>query len=493
MEKRNALAFIILLIVLAFFSRLILLDLRPLHHDEGVNYFFADNIADGRGWRYDPTNYHGPLYFFVLALSFLFLGVSELSLRLPAALFGIALAVLPLFLRFRGSVDEGGKYGKYWKYLASLFLLLSPSLLYYSRYSIHEASFVFFSFLGVYFLSLILERKDIHYLPHFAVVLALLFATKETVVILLLVLLVMVMVHWKSVRGIALGGNSGRIWFSVLLFAFVYALLFTNFFTYTQGIFDSFGAYLPWAARGIGEVGHDKPFFYYLLLMLKYELPLLLLGVLGLVVVWKRWRHDVGHDMKNRNDAFGWIFVRNIALWFFVTFFVYSFIPYKTPWLIVNMTAPLAVLAGFGLLEIFEKRGKFIALVILALSLIYLGYFSWLVNFSEPWQTSNDFAYVHTSGEVLKLVDAVEKTEGKILIVFNESSYWPLPFYFDQREVDYSTVDDLSREEYADLFLDYQILLVQDKVFREEELPEGYFSERHVLREGVGVVLVREE
>ncbi len=472
MTKRQLL--IVGLILLAIVSRLIFLDLRPLHHDEGVNYFFADNIAEGRGWMYDPTNYHGPLYFFVLALSFVFLGVSEFSLRLPAALFGIVLVILPLFLRFK---DDG--FGRYGKYLASLFLIFSPSLFYYSRYSIHEIAFVLFSFLGVYFLSLILERKDLFYLPHLAVVLALLFATKETAIIFLFVLLVMILFHWGDVKQIHFREHSGKIWFSVFVFLFVHTLLFTNFFTYTPGFFDSFGAYVPWAARGVGEAGHDKPFYYYSLLLLRYELPLLLLGIFGLFVAWKK-RSDDGKS----------IFLRNVALWFLVTFFVYSFIPYKTPWLLLNMTASLCFLASSGLRGIFEKRGKVIALVILALSLIYSGYFSWLVNFAQPWQSSNDFAYVHTSQEALKLVERVDGMGGKILIVFNESSYWPLPFYFDGREVSYFTVDDLSKEEYVDFFSDHQILLVQDKLFEQGEVPEKYTFEKHILREGVGVWLV---
>lgn len=468
MTKKNFL-FISLLFFLIVFSRFIFLDLRPLHHDEGVNYFFADNIAEGRGWRYDPTNYHGPLFFFVLALSFLFLGVSEFSLRFPAALFGIAMAVLPLFLRFK---DE--KFERYGKYLASVFLLLSPSLLYYSRYSIHEVSFVLFSFIGVYLLSLILEKRDMSYLPYLALCLALLFTIKETVIIFFLVLFMMILANFKKVKEVEFKEHYRIVWFSVFLFLFVYSLLFTNFFSYGQGFLDSFGAFMPWIERGMGEIGHDKPFYYYFFLILRYELPLLLLGLIGLASAWKK-------------D----IFSRGVVIWFLLTFLVYSFISYKTPWLIINMTVPLGFLAVFGTAWLFEKRGKAFGGVVLALSILYLMYFSWMVNFAQPWQSSNSFAYVHTSGEALKLVGAVEEIDGKILIVFNESDYWPLPFYFDQREVGYlSDLSDLAPEDYRKAFQDHKILIVQDRLFSPGDVPEGYSYEKHRLRDGVEMWVV---
>ena len=86
-----ALTLLVVLISLILISRLVFLDIRPLHSDESVNYFFAENILNGMGFFYDPFNYHGPLYFFMIALSFFYLGISEFSLRFPAAVFGIVL------------------------------------------------------------------------------------------------------------------------------------------------------------------------------------------------------------------------------------------------------------------------------------------------------------------------------------------------------------------------------------------------------------------
>ncbi len=263
---------VVLIIILAIASRLAFLDMRPLHHDEGVNYFFANNIIEGRGYYYNPLNYHGPFYFFALAFSFLIFGISEFSLRFPAAIAGIILTALPLFL-LKGKE----------KYFASLFLLFSPSIMYYSRYSIHEISFVLFSLVGVYVLSLILEKRNLRYLPIFAFVLALLFTIKETAIIMLFMFFVLTLTNYKKINGIELKKNYMIILLSILVFILTYIVFFSSFFAYWRGVFDSFRGFLPWINRGVSEVGHNKLFYYYGLLILKYELPLFILGIVGFV------------------------------------------------------------------------------------------------------------------------------------------------------------------------------------------------------------------
>ena len=51
-----------LAVALAF--RLVSLDLRPLHHDEGVNASFLLALAEGRPYAYNPASYHGPFLYY---------------------------------------------------------------------------------------------------------------------------------------------------------------------------------------------------------------------------------------------------------------------------------------------------------------------------------------------------------------------------------------------------------------------------------------------
>src|SRR5579871_4602824 len=93
-------------LLLAALSRLLFLDMKPLHHDEGVNGFFLTNLFRTGYYHYDPANYHGPtLYYFGLittTLNALFYGkggLSTFAIRLVPAVFGIALVWLVLSLR----------------------------------------------------------------------------------------------------------------------------------------------------------------------------------------------------------------------------------------------------------------------------------------------------------------------------------------------------------------------------------------------------------
>ncbi|MEJ7861564.1 MAG: glycosyltransferase family 39 protein [Pyrinomonadaceae bacterium] len=124
--------------VIAAFLRFFWLELKPFHHDEGVNGFFLTNLFREGIYKYDPTNYHGPdLYYFALAFSKIF-GLNTFSVRSSVAIFGVLTVVLAFCLkRYIGAVGS---------LTAALFLALSPGMVYVSRYFIHEMSFVFFSF-----------------------------------------------------------------------------------------------------------------------------------------------------------------------------------------------------------------------------------------------------------------------------------------------------------------------------------------------------------
>ena len=55
------------ILLLAFALRVYALEMKPLHHDEGVNGFFLTNLLRQGRYAYDPQNYHGPtLYYLTL-------------------------------------------------------------------------------------------------------------------------------------------------------------------------------------------------------------------------------------------------------------------------------------------------------------------------------------------------------------------------------------------------------------------------------------------
>src|SRR5256885_10867893 len=52
-----------IIIGLAAFLRVLLLGMKPPHFDEGINGWFVDQLVKNGYYKYDPTNYHGPLHF----------------------------------------------------------------------------------------------------------------------------------------------------------------------------------------------------------------------------------------------------------------------------------------------------------------------------------------------------------------------------------------------------------------------------------------------
>ncbi len=123
---------------LAVFVRFYWLELKPLHHDEGVNGFFLTTLFREGIYKYDPSNYHGPtLYYIALAFTKTF-GLNTISIRASVAVFGVLTVVAAFFLK--------NYIGKIGSLAAALLLALSPGMVFISRYFIHELLFVFFSF-----------------------------------------------------------------------------------------------------------------------------------------------------------------------------------------------------------------------------------------------------------------------------------------------------------------------------------------------------------
>ena len=121
------------------------LELRPPHFDEGVNGWFTDQMQKKGFYAYDPTNYHGPLHFYVLFLFKCLFGRHVWALRLPVVLVGV-LTVDWLF-RFDRFI---GRRASVW---AAVAMAVSPGLLYYQRDAIHEAwqvGFLVLAFWGLF-------------------------------------------------------------------------------------------------------------------------------------------------------------------------------------------------------------------------------------------------------------------------------------------------------------------------------------------------------
>lgn len=119
------------ILLLAILTRLWELGSRALHHDESLHTYYSWVFSEGMGYSHHPMM-HGPFLFHFNALSYLLFGDSDYTSRLTAAIFGVILVMLPWLLRGRALLGQWGAIA------ASILILVSPSLLYYSRFIRHD-------------------------------------------------------------------------------------------------------------------------------------------------------------------------------------------------------------------------------------------------------------------------------------------------------------------------------------------------------------------
>lgn len=126
----ESLAYLVIL-TLAAITRFWDLNSRALHHDESLHAYFSWIYFIGDGYIHDPL-LHGPLLYHLDAVAYFLFGVSDATSRYPAAFFGVVLVGLPYLLR-------GPQFlGRWGAVAAAFFMLISPSVLYYSRYIRHD-------------------------------------------------------------------------------------------------------------------------------------------------------------------------------------------------------------------------------------------------------------------------------------------------------------------------------------------------------------------
>jgi uncharacterized protein (TIGR03663 family) len=449
------------ILLVAAALRLPELALNPFHHDEGVNGFFMTNLVRTGEYQYNPENYHGPsLYYFALVSSILF-GLTDEALRLVPVLFGIALVGLALALRpYVGSVAV---------LAAAALLAVSPGAVYISRYFIHEALLVTASLGLVVALVFYIDRRAPKYLLAAAVAAALMFTTKESALITVLVLGIAAGVahvyirvrsrtvpsragatrrraapeksspaqsvwidgvEYRRARTEPLPNGSG--WRSLsmpgdhlagaaVVFLVIYVLLFTSFFTnFPTGLSDSIAAYAIWFSRG--DATQIQPIQRYIEWMFPIEAPILVLGVVGGLVAAIR--------MPSRL----WVI---IGLWALGITAALSIPQYKTPWIILNMLAPLALLGGLAVATIWESRRlRMAAPVVIGVAVLFNGFFAVDLNFNRYDDETYPYVFVHSTRSMLDLVAEVETTAARAGtgtetgVVIMAPEHWPLPWYF---------------------------------------------------------------
>jgi uncharacterized protein (TIGR03663 family) len=159
-----------LILVAAIFTRFWDLGARAMSHDESLHALYSWKLYAGEGYRHDPMM-HGPFQFHIVALTYFLFGDNDYTARVPAAIFGLALVMLPYF--FRRWLGRAGALS------TSAMILISPALLFHSRYIRNDILVAVWTTLMILALFKYMESRDQRWLVAGAAALSFSFASKE--------------------------------------------------------------------------------------------------------------------------------------------------------------------------------------------------------------------------------------------------------------------------------------------------------------------------
>ena len=446
------------------FLRFIFLENKPIHHDESVNAWWLTQITEKGFFAYDPTNYHGPLFFYIQWMLERFFGSDLWVLRIGSVLFS-CLSVSLLWQR-------NYRFG-------ALLMALSPAFFFFSRSGIHESMFVFFQMLLLFGWIDLYEKKD-GALSLILVGIVGSLALKETWALSWIAL--MLATGFLGYRFLLAPfanqkirkNTSLVIWMGVL----VWALLFTGFMQKPTGILDFFKAFMPWLQTGTHGSGHDKPFWFWLEILFKYEslLALVLLASSYFVVKWRKTEK---------------IFVFIYAFFVF-QFLIYSLIPYKTIWCLISLIWPLCLLVDTLSQKIkFQKNAPIGILLGLIVFGAWQAVWVYRLNLQKPIHFDHPYVYVQSTQELKQFADNVN-TDKRVLVMLSDP--WPFPWIFrNNPHVRYVNTL-LPEEEFNQLLIESELIVTDPEHLPSFEMIQNA-SDLHpfFLRKGDREIFVMEK
>ena len=466
-----------LIIALAAFLRFFLLGIKPPHFDEGINGWFVDQVMKNGFYRYDPTNYHGPLHFYVLLLFESLFGRNVWALRLPIVL--VSIACVWLALKFEPLV--GSKVSR----IAALAMAVSPGFVFYGRYAIHEVWLQLFSMMFILGLLGLWRRGTLTYLWYAGAGLTGMILTKETYAIhvacALLAIPTLAVSYALNRFPDTKPAKQTWSWIDlamvVIVGGFAVIFFYSGTFFNWSGVKGLYLAFKAWTETGAAGHGHEKAWDYWLKIMgptwevgradfLGYELPMLVGLILCLFC-----------------QKFKDLSLRYLAIYGVGSFVAYSYVKYKTPWCVISFGWPFLFVFGGAILLVRPKHLRLAQRIIGVLLAISLGSSIWL-NYFRCSSPDEPYAYVQTYNDMFKLTKPLltlakrDPSNYHLIGHLIRSSVYPLPWVLG----DFDRVGYYEGSMPPNLDGDF-LLVQQDKIKDVESKLKGtYYTEMMTLR-----------
>ncbi len=414
---------------------------RPMHGDEAVNAVKFGRLLEEGFYRYDPHEFHGPTLNYLTLIPAWLTGSQELSqigeftLRIVPVFFGVLLVLMPLLL-IRG-------LGKPVVILAAAFTAVSPAMVFYSRYYIHEMLLVCFTFGAIASGYRYTQTKHIAWAIFTGLFLGLMHATKETCTIafasMLLALLLTARIRQQR-EGAIFKIELRHIAAAAVVALLASLLLYSSFFTNSAGILDSVRAYGTYLNRATQSPLHIHPWYYYLKMLIYSRYGAGPVWSEGIIIVLAATGFVVAVTGKSLQKGDTYL-LRFIAFYTLTTTVIYSALPYKTPWCMLTLLHGMILLAAVGATALIQLCPNLAGRTILSLILIagatHLAAQAYRSNYTFSSDSVNPYVYAHPTTDVLRITERVEQIARAhpaghnmhIEVICPKDDYWPLPWY----------------------------------------------------------------
>ncbi|MDD1664635.1 MAG: TIGR03663 family protein [Methanomicrobiales archaeon] len=425
---------ILALTVLLRFSRL---DLKLFHHDEAIHAWFSYRLLHEGVWAYDPS-YHGPLLYYVTAGMFWLFGDGDVVGRIVPSLLGTLIVALVYPLYRMGYLDKRQTL------VGALFLSLSPDLVYFSRFLRHDIFMLFFVMLLLVTLLAYIETGIRWYGLGVAIAIAGGMTCKEEFpVILLIFAIYFIYAAWKGRIRLPDRWRADLAIFTAIALGII-ALFYSSLGQHPEILIDA-------AQRAIQHWTemHEAcrlcgPWYFYLLLFVLYELPILILAIAGTLqflathsdlrrridgLIRKIRREEIstsslverisagtrtaGVKDTKREEFFGFC-----IWWMILTMAFYAVVNEKVPWLIIPQVLPAVFVAVYRMTRLKT--------ILAVASVIFLILCTWHTSF-VPVDVNEPIAQVQNSEELRGLFSQIDNSSR---VAVASKNYWPLPWYY---------------------------------------------------------------
>jgi len=439
-------------VTMAAAFRLPQLSVRPMHADEAVQAArFRDLWLEGR-FVYDPNEFHGPTLAYAtlpsadLSPATSYADTTEVTYRVVPALFGVGLVVLMFLL-----VDGLGITATA---TAALLAAISPAMVFYSRYYIHETLLAFFTLAAIACGWRYVTSRKLVWCLMTGTCLGLMQATKETAVIAYFAAAcacVIMALGAPRTPQAEEGGPKSWSWLHLtsgsLVAVAVTVILLSSFFTNLRGPIDGVLTYTAWLSRAGGTSPHVNPWSFYLHRLVWWRVGygpvwseglILILAATGLLSALIPAVRSVNGGREG--------FVRWLGCYTFVVTLTYTLIPYKTPWCLIQFLLGMILLAGVGAAVLLRlSRPLWLRVIITTLLAVGAGHVAWQAyraSFLLPADVGNPYVFAQTSPDALRLADDVSQLatasalgwRTPVKVIWNDAYYWPLPWYLRRFE-----------------------------------------------------------